>query len=137
MTTALAPTLPARPAPRRVLCTDRDTSVAESLVRSIRLAGFDARACADGVAALVEVTEFRPHACILDLETPGIGGHELAQWVRSQVGGLTFLIGVADQTGDEVDRVAAEAGFDLVLCRPADSELVIGLLGGHVRQDDQ
>jgi DNA-binding response OmpR family regulator len=82
------------------------------------------------------VTEFRPHACVLDLDTPGIGGCELAQWVRSEVGGLTFLIAVADRPRAGLDRVVADAGFDLLLARPADTELVIGLLGGHVRQDD-
>jgi DNA-binding response OmpR family regulator len=118
-----------------VLCTDRDSAGAESLARSFRQAGFDARGCADGPTALVEVTDFRPHACVIDLETPGIGGYELAQWVRSEVGGLTLLVGAADRTGDDLDRVAAEAGFDLVLTRPADTDLVIGLLGGRARRD--
>jgi DNA-binding response OmpR family regulator len=108
---------------------------AESLARSFRTAGFDARGCADGAVALVEVTEFRPHACVLDLDTPGIGGCELAQWVRSETGGLTFLIAVADRLGDDLDRVATDAGFDLLLARPADTDLVIGLLGGHGCQD--
>jgi two-component system, OmpR family, response regulator len=128
---ASAPTASLALAQRRILCTDRDPAGAESLARSFRTAGFDARGCADGALALREVTEFRPHACVLDLDTPGIGGCELAQWVRSEVGGLTFLIAVADRLGDNLDQIATDAGFDLLLARPADTELVIGLLGGR------
>jgi CheY-like chemotaxis protein len=120
-----------------VLCCDRHAPSAELLARSLRGAGFDTRACSDGAAALVEVTDFRPHACVLDLETPGVGGWELAQWVRSEVGGLVFLIGAANGTDDELDRAAAAAGFDLVLARPADPGLVIGLLAGHARPADR
>jgi CheY-like chemotaxis protein len=123
------------PVQRRILCTDRDLAGVESLARSFRTAGFDARGCADGAAALDEVTEFRPHACVLDLDTPKIGGCELAQWVRSEVGGLTFLVAVADRPGDDLDRLATSAGFDLLLSRPVDTGLVIGLLGGHGCQD--
>ncbi len=132
-----APVVPRRPAPRRILCTDREVAGAESLARSLRLGGFDARGCADGADALVEVTDFLPHACVLDIEMPGVGGYELAGWVRSEVGGLVFLIGVSDRVGDETDRIAVEAGFDLVLARPVDTNLVIGLLGGSVRPKDR
>src|SRR5512144_958761 len=70
---------------RRVLCSDRHAPFAERLAGALRLAGFDARGCSDGSVALVEVTDFRPHACVLDLDTPGVGGCELAQWVRSEL----------------------------------------------------
>jgi DNA-binding response OmpR family regulator len=116
---------------RRILCTHRDAVDGDELVQSFRRAGFDARGCADGEAALLEVVEFRPHACVFDLETAGIGGCELAHWVRALTGGLPFLIGLAGETGDDLDQIAASAGFDLVVERPADSDLLIGLLSGH------
>jgi CheY-like chemotaxis protein len=119
------------PPTRRVLSTDRDLVRGESLVRSFQRAGLDARGCADGAAALVEVTDFRPQACVFDLETPGIGGCELAQWVRSEVGGLPFLIGMTSQTEHDLDEVAVGAGFDLLLIWPADTELLVGLLSRH------
>lgn len=120
------------PAPRRrVLCSDRRAPLAEYLAAALRLAGFEARGCSDGSVALAEVTDFRPHACVLDLDTPGVGGCELAQWVRSELGGLVYLIGVADHTEDGLDWIAADAGFDLVLGRPLDAGLIVGLLAGH------
>lgn len=118
------------PSSRRILCADRDGSVAAVLAAALRRAGFDARGCFDGGAALVAVTEFRPHACVFDLETLGIGGCELAQWVRSVLGERVFLIGSADEIEDELDQTAATAGFDLLLPRPADAVLVAGLLAG-------
>jgi CheY-like chemotaxis protein len=125
----LAASTAARPV-RRILCADREAGAVESLVRALRLAGFDARGCADSAAALVEVTDFRPHACVLDLNTPGLGGYELARWARATVGDRVLLIAVTDRTGVGIDRRAAAAGFDLVFTRPADPVLVIGLAAG-------
>jgi CheY-like chemotaxis protein len=78
----------------------------------------------------VEVTDFRPHTCVLDLDTPGLGGYELARWARATIGGRVLLIAVADRTGDGIDRRAAGAGFDLVFDRPVDPVLIIGLAAG-------
>ena len=124
------PILAVRRSPRRVLCTDRHSALADSLAAALRRVGFDARGCDDGGVALVEVTEFRPQACVLDLEMPGIGGYELAQWVRSELGGAALLVGLTDHSGEDIDRLAEDAGFDLVLTRPADETLIIGLLAG-------
>jgi CheY-like chemotaxis protein len=116
--------------PRRILCVDRESLVAATLVSALRRAGFNARRCDDGPAALVEVTNFRPHGCVFDLEAAGLGGCELAQWARSELGELVILIGMADQIVDELDQTATAAGFDFLLARPADVTLMMGLLAG-------
>lgn len=116
--------------PRRILCADRESPVAAALASAFRQAGFNARGCDDGPAVIAEVTNFRPHGCVFDLETAGVGGCELAQWVRTKLGGLVILIGVADQIVDELDQAATAAGFDFLLSRPADVTLMMGLLAG-------
>jgi CheY-like chemotaxis protein len=116
--------------PRRVLCADRHAPLAAALAARLRRAGFDARGCADGAGALVAVTDFRPHGCVFDLETARVGGCELAQWVRSELGDRVILIGAADQITEDLERTAVEAGFDLLLDRPADAVLIAGLLAG-------
>src|SRR4051812_36969340 len=69
--------------PLRVLVVDDNRDCADSTVLLLRAAGFEARACYDGPAALQEVGPFRPGLCFLDLNMPGMDGDDLAVRLRA------------------------------------------------------
>ena len=69
--------------PLRVLAVDDHRDCADSMVLLLTAAGFEARACYDGPAALREVGAFRPGLCFLDLNMPGMDGDELAVKLRA------------------------------------------------------
>jgi CheY-like chemotaxis protein len=73
--------------PLRVLCVDDNRDVADSEADLLHVHECDARACYSGASALVEVAEFRPCVCLIDLNMPGMDGDELAVRLREQEGG--------------------------------------------------
>jgi CheY-like chemotaxis protein len=106
---------------------DDNEDVATSAVDLLRLVGFDARACFDGPAALACAVEFRPHACVLDINMPRMDGYELARRLRALLGSV-YLIAVSAAFGPDHDRRMAASDFQLHLVKPADPAGLIGVL---------
>lgn len=112
----------------RVLCVDDNRDVAETLVMLLTLVGFDARACFDGAAALAEAATFCPHAGVLDINMPGMDGYELARRLRELLGPKLFLLAVTAISDADSEHLAADAGFDLRLTKPADPNQLLAVL---------
>jgi two-component system OmpR family response regulator len=111
----------------RVLCVDDNPDVAQLLVTFFNLSGCEARECLDGPAALAAAEEFRPHACVLDVNMPGMDGCELARRLRARLGVVVRLIALSGADGDEhVERVTA-AGFDFSVTKPPDLNHLLAL----------
>lgn len=107
--------------PLRVLCVDDNHDAAESLALILRLIGLEAEAAFDGASALAVADQFEPHACVSDINMPGMDGYELARRLRVwSVGRPLLLIAVTARTTDEDRRRSLEAGFDLHMNKPAD-----------------
>jgi CheY-like chemotaxis protein len=107
--------------PLRVLVVDDHRDCADSTVLLLKAAGFEARACYDGPAALREVGPFRPGLCFLDLNMPGMDGDELAVKLRACAGRRRLVLVALTAMNDRpnCERIEA-AGFDLHLVKPVD-----------------
>jgi DNA-binding response OmpR family regulator len=68
----------------RVLVVEDDSDIADVLVRSLRLEGYEVRLATDGVAALDDAHAFLPDVVILDLGLPRLDGVEVAKQLRSE-----------------------------------------------------
>lgn len=107
--------------PLRVLCVDDNHDAAESLALILRLIGLEAEAAFDGTSALGLADRFEPHACVSDINMPGMDGYELARRLRARhTGRPLLLIAVTARTTEEDRRRSTEAGFDLHMNKPAD-----------------
>ena len=102
----------------RVLCVDDHPDVAYSLVTLFNLSGFEARECLDGPTALAVAREFRPHACVLDVNMPVMDGCEVARRLRDEFGRDVLLIALSAMSGEEHEERVAAAGFDLSFTKP-------------------
>lgn len=111
----------------RVLCVDDNPDVADSEALLLGLCGYDARACYGGEDALAAADGFRPDACLLDLNMPGMDGCELARRLRAR-GRCPLLVAVTARGGDEDRRRTAAAGFDRHLVKPVDPARLLELL---------
>ena len=111
----------------RVLCVDDNADVATSTCTLLELLGFSSRACFDGPAALECAQVFRPHACLLDLNMPGMDGYELASHLRTMLGDV-FLVAISAAHGEEHERRYAASRFDLLLAKPADPHSLVSFL---------
>lgn len=112
----------------RVLCVDDNPDVASTTAQVLALFGFHTRSCCDGQTALRVAADFRPDACLLDLNMPGMDGYVLADRLRILIGRVV-LIAVSAAYGERHDRRYATTTFDCYLSKPADPFQLASVLG--------
>jgi DNA-binding response OmpR family regulator/HPt (histidine-containing phosphotransfer) domain-containing protein len=79
-------------APQRLLLVDDDALLRRMVSRTLRHAGFEVVEAGDGEQGLVQFAAQPSDLVLLDLEMPGIGGHEVCARLRSTVCGAQVPI---------------------------------------------
>jgi len=116
----------------RVLVVEDDEEIAQVLLRSLRLEGYEARASADGRAALQEAEAFSPDLVVLDLGLPEIDGIDVARSLR-QDGDVPILILTArDALDSRVEGL--DAGADDYLVKPFERQELLARLRALLRR---
>jgi len=67
----------------RVVVVDDVSDAAEALASALEADGYTVRTATDGARALALVDEFQPHCVLLDIDMPGLSGHEVASHLRA------------------------------------------------------
>ncbi|MFE1291807.1 response regulator transcription factor [Streptomyces sp. NPDC058751] len=97
----------------RVLVVEDDRSIAESLVRGLRQAGYEVEGVGTGRAALSAAA---PDVVLLDLGLPDIDGVEVCRVLRTRSDAAIIAV---TARGEEADRVVAlDEGADDYLVKP-------------------
>jgi CheY-like chemotaxis protein len=103
----------------RILVVDDNADAATSLGRLLNLSGYNVSVAHDGLAALDEVTQFRPQVVLLDLGMPGMDGLETAARIRELPAGKDLsLIAVTGWGQDEDRERTGKAGFIAHFVKP-------------------
>ena len=92
----------------------------------LKAIGYRVSTAADGVNAIAQAEQLLPDLIVLDLELPGISGFEVARRLRKNP--LTHDIPLIAATGYSHQRqllMAREAGFDEVIVKPIDPDLLV------------
>ena len=101
----------------RVLVAEDDRSVRESLVRALRLEGYDVTAVTDGEQALAQVETDPPDLIVLDIMMPNLDGLTVCRRLRSRRVATPVLMLTARH--DISDRVTGlDAGADDYVVKP-------------------
>jgi two-component system OmpR family response regulator len=117
----------------RVLVVDDEPHLSEVLVRMLALDGWQARASADGMSALRQAAEFRPHAVILDIGLPDMSGFEVLHRLRALDPAVCVLFLTArDSVGDRIAGI--RAGGDDYVTKPFSVVEVAARLRGLLRR---
>jgi signal transduction histidine kinase len=114
---------------RHILVVDDNVDAADSMAMLLELQGHEVRVAHDGHAALAAVKTAAPEIIFLDIGMPGMNGYEVARTLRqhSELGKLVLI--AMTGWGQDVDRRRSqEAGFDHHLVKPADPQMLQGLL---------
>src|SRR6185503_11588818 len=99
-------------------------------------AGHHVALARDGASALEQARALAPDAVILDLRLPDGSGYDVAAALRRDaLKPASVIIVLTASLFPSLDDAAA-VGVDLVLSKPTDAELVIGLVD-HVRERRQ
>jgi signal transduction histidine kinase len=118
---------------KRVLIVEDNQDAADSLAELLELDGHDVRVARDGPSALALSGEFEPQVALLDIGLPVMDGYQLVRALRRDLRDGScqyFAMTGYGQPGDAA--LAAVAGFERVLVKPIDHELLEHLL----RSDD-
>jgi CheY-like chemotaxis protein len=116
----------AAPAPEvppglRILVVDDNRDAADSLALLLRLWGHEVRTSYDGPTGLKEAGSYFPQLVFLDIGLPGLDGYEVARRLRGELGGELRLVAMTGYGQEEDRRRSREAGFDLHLVKPVDT----------------
>jgi CheY-like chemotaxis protein len=104
-----------------------DTAATMGLL--LGLFGHVVQAAPDGQVALELAQADPPDVVLLDLALPGMDGYQVARRLREQAGRRRPLLVAITGYGREEDRQRSrEAGIDLHLVKPVDSELLAKIL---------
>jgi two-component system response regulator MprA len=101
----------------RILVTDDDQAMRDSLERALRFHGYEVELAGDGAEALSRIRGNPADLLILDVMMPGIGGLEACRWLRA-AGDRTPVLMLTARDAIH-DRVAGlDAGADDYLVKP-------------------
>lgn len=113
----------------RVLLADDQSDAAESLAVLLRMWRHETRVAADGPTALILAQQALPDVAILDINLPGMDGHEVARHLRRLPDGdRVFLVALTGHGSSQDRRRSRESGFDVHLIKPIDPEELRRLL---------
>jgi DNA-binding response OmpR family regulator len=116
----------------RVLVVEDDSDIADVLVRSLRLEGYDVRLSADGVAALDDAHAFLPDVVILDLGLPRMDGVEVAKQLRSDDDVPILMLTARDAL--EARVTGLDAGADDYLVKPFERQELLARMRALLRR---
>jgi PAS domain S-box-containing protein len=109
----------------RVVIVEDNTDAAESLRELLELKGFAVSVAASGPDGLELCRSKRPDAVVCDIGLPGMTGFDVARALRADPATAgAVLVAVSGYAQDEDRRKATEAGFDALIPKPADIEVL-------------
>jgi two-component system, OmpR family, response regulator len=121
------------PAGLRALVVEDERQLAEVLVRTLSLEGWQARAALDGLDAVRVAAEFQPEVIVLDIGLPDIDGFEVLRRVRRADPRVCVLFLTArDAVEDRI--MGIRAGGDDYVTKPFSTEEVMARVRGLVRR---
>lgn len=114
---------------RRVVIADDDGEVRDLLTEYLGRHGWQVFEAVNGLEALLHVKRQQPHAVLLDLRMPRLGGIETLKRIRAFAPGITVVI-LSGNLDPEVQREAAQLGAAAILDKPVDLRGVLAALDG-------
>lgn len=114
----------------RVLITEDEPNIVESLTFILTRAGYEVAAVGDGEAAMQSLRAQRPDVMILDLMVPKLNGFEVLKRVKGDPALASLPILVLSAKGQAHDRqLAKDIGADDFVTKPFSNSDLIARIG--------
>ena len=116
--------------PAKVLITEDEPNIVESLSFILKRAGYEVAAVSDGEAAMQQVRADRPDVMILDLMVPKLSGFEVLKQVKSDPALAALPVLVLSAKGQAHDRrLVEEMGAEAFVTKPFSNRDLIEQIG--------
>ncbi len=117
----------------RILVVDDEPNIRDLLITSLRFAGFQVRAVANGAQTISAVLEEEPDLIVLDVMLPDMNGFSVTKRLRGAgyTAPILFLT-AKDETEDKI--MGLNAGGDDYVTKPFSLEEVVARLRGLMRR---
>ena len=104
----------------------------------LRAMGYRVSTAGDGAAALAQAERLHPDLIVLDLELPRISGFDVAKRLRAnpETEHIPLIAATGYSHVKQLDR-AREAGFDQIVIKPCDPDLLVEEIERHLHTADE
>ena len=104
----------------------------------LRAMGYRVSTAGDGAAALAQAERLHPDLIVLDLELPRISGFDVAKRLRAnpETEHIPLIAATGYSHVKQLDR-AREAGFDQIVIKPCDPDLLVEEIERHLQAADE
>lgn len=117
----------------RLVVVDDEPTIRELLTTSLRFAGFEVHAAADGASALALVRDVRPDLVVLDVMLPDLDGFTVTRRMRER--GLQVPVLFLTARDDTTDKVTGlTVGGDDYVTKPFSLEEVVARIRAVLRR---
>jgi DNA-binding response OmpR family regulator len=117
----------------KILVVEDDPIIRQTVQYSLKRAGFDVEAVAEGSSALETVQRAHPDLVLLDLMLPGMDGYEIAEKLRAEDKETAIIMVTALDT--ERDKVRGlDAGADDYITKPFSMEELLARVRANLRR---
>jgi PAS domain S-box-containing protein len=121
----------------RMLVVEDNVEVGDKLTTLLRHDGHEVRLERDGCPAIAAAEAFRPSVILLDIGLPIMDGYQVARQIRQQPGlKNVVIIGLSGYTNEESHRRSIDAGFDELLGKPIDLDVLKATMARFVSRND-
>lgn len=114
--------------PLQILVVEDDTVYAEFIATTLRDAGHAVEIAPTGADACALAPTMRPHAVVMDLQLPDTTGYDLARDLRRDFLDASSIVILLTANLYPQHDVASAVGIDMVLTKPVEPALVIGMV---------
>jgi PAS domain S-box-containing protein len=104
----------------RVLVIDDTRDAADSMALLLESLGGSTRVAYDGVSGLTLLERDPADIVLLDIGMPGMDGYGVCRVIRERFGARVGVVAISGWGQDQDKQMAARAGFDAHLTKPAD-----------------
>jgi predicted ATPase/signal transduction histidine kinase/ActR/RegA family two-component response regulator len=123
--------------PRRVLLIEDNADFAETLRMLLETEGHTVALASTGHDGVCQARELRPDVIMCDIGLPDIDGFAVARELRADPFARPALLAAVTGYGsDDARRRSLEAGFDIHLTKPLDSQALLRLLARQASTDN-
>lgn len=127
--------VPAELRPQKILIIDDQRDASYPMRKLLELDGHQVATAADGPAGIELARQFRPDVVLCDIGMAGMDGYAVARQLRAEAETRNAALVAVTGYGQNRDRrLAAEAGFDYHLTKPASQDDLRALLAGRLER---